>query len=463
MKTTSTIHHTTTRLALRFMGCSLLLILLQSSPVWGDTYYFDVNGATPGSGVTNNGIYTNWTSQPYWSTSSAGTVSTTNWVSGSDAIFAAGNPSVNYTTLLASGTTTVGSITKNATGVVTISGGVGINLSSSSGIFDVASGGTIALNAILSGSSGLTKNGDGALTFGGGAATYTGDTTVNAGTLSMSSARMPTASRLIVNNSAVFRSFSGNNTVAGISSSSSTAVIENGFTSGSAILTINRASGEESFAGIIRNGGVGTLGITKSGNYTQRLSGTNTYTGGTTVMAGTLLINGNSSAATGAVSVASGATLGGTGIIGGATTLAAGAFLAPGDNSRSNLTFSGALDISAVDNIGNLKFTLATESTSDKITSGALNIGSGVLGFADFEFSLDTGFGDGTYALFNSTGITGTLDAGDLSGMLDGKQSDLSISGNSILLTVVPEPSTMALLGLAIAALSFTRRWPRKA
>lgn len=463
MKTTSTTHHTTTRLALRFIGCNLLLILLQASPVWGDTYYFDVNGAASGSGVTASGSYTNWTSQSYWSTSSAGTVATTNWVSGSDAIFAAGNPSVNYTTLLASGTTTVGSITKNAAGNVTISGGVGINLSSSSGIFDVASGGLIAFHAVLSGSSGLTKNGDGALSFGGGAANYTGDTTVNAGTLSISSGRMPTASHLIVNNSAVFRNFEGNNTVAGISSSSSTAVIENGYTSGSAILTINRASGVESFAGIIRNGGIGTLNITKSGNYTQRLSGTNTYTGGTTVAAGTLLVNGNSSAATGAVSVASGATLGGTGTIGGATTLAGGAFLSPGDNSLSDLTFSGALDISAVNNIGNLKFTLATESTSDKITSSTLSIGSGVLGFADFEFSLNMGFDVGTYALFDSTGITGSLDAGDLTGMLDGKNSNLSISGNSILLTVVPEPSTMALLGLAIAALLFTYRGPRKA
>ncbi|HEY4254055.1 MAG TPA: autotransporter outer membrane beta-barrel domain-containing protein, partial [Roseomonas sp.] len=71
----------------------------------------------------------------------------------------------------------------------------------------------------------------------------------------------------------------------------------------------------------------GSGGVTVSGGI-QTLSGANTYTGATTVSGGTLLVNGGQSLATGAVSVASGATLGGSGLIGGAVTVADGGILA---------------------------------------------------------------------------------------------------------------------------------------
>jgi fibronectin-binding autotransporter adhesin len=58
----------------------------------------------------------------------------------------------------------------------------------------------------------------------------------------------------------------------------------------------------------------GTGGLTKTGAGPLTLSGTNTYTGPTTVTAGTLLVNGSQSASS--VTVASGAALGGTGTTG---------------------------------------------------------------------------------------------------------------------------------------------------
>lgn len=73
------------------------------------------------------------------------------------------------------------------------------------------------------------------------------------------------------------------------------------------------------FQGSIING-QGTTSLAKVGAGVLTLAGTNTYTGPTTVSAGTLLINGNQSAATGAVTVSSNATLGGTGTIGGVVT-----------------------------------------------------------------------------------------------------------------------------------------------
>ena len=62
-------------------------------------------------------------------------------------------------------------------------------------------------------------------------------------------------------------------------------------------------------------GGAG--GLVQAGTGTVSLAGTNFYAGPTSVRAGTLLVNGDQSAATGTVSVLSGATLGGTGTLGG--------------------------------------------------------------------------------------------------------------------------------------------------
>jgi autotransporter-associated beta strand protein len=67
-------------------------------------------------------------------------------------------------------------------------------------------------------------------------------------------------------------------------------------------------------------GGKGSVGIRKTGVGKWILTGDNSYTGATNVEAGTLLINGNQSSATGLTTVSAGATLGGTGTLGGGLT-----------------------------------------------------------------------------------------------------------------------------------------------
>jgi fibronectin-binding autotransporter adhesin len=83
-------------------------------------------------------------------------------------------------------------------------------------------------------------------------------------------------------------------------------------------------------------------GLTKIGTGTLVLAGANSYLGATSVQAGTLRVDGDSSLATGAVSVASGATLAGSGTVGGSTTIQSGATLSPGA-SPGTLAFTNAL------------------------------------------------------------------------------------------------------------------------
>ncbi|MDF1813217.1 MAG: autotransporter-associated beta strand repeat-containing protein, partial [Verrucomicrobiales bacterium] len=92
------------------------------------------------------------------------------------------------------------------------------------------------------------------------------------------------------------------------------------------------------------NGGTGTVAtvvnaeIGGSGDLVKLDPGTlilendNEYIGSTSINGGTLLINGDNSAATGSLTVANGADLGGSGTIGGIVTVITGADLQPGEN-----------------------------------------------------------------------------------------------------------------------------------
>ena len=85
-------------------------------------------------------------------------------------------------------------------------------------------------------------------------------------------------------------------------------------------------------------------GLTKTGPGRLTLSANNSYTGATTVSAGTLEVNGSQTAATGTTTVAAGATLAGNGILGGG--LVANGNVSPGA-STGVITVTGNADFNA--------------------------------------------------------------------------------------------------------------------
>jgi len=146
-------------------------------------------------------------------------------------------------------------------------------------------GGVIANNG--SGTGGLNKTGAGTLNLSN-ANTYSGNTVVSAGTIQISNtAAIP--SGFGKGNVAVDGAIDLNNhsiVVNGLSGSGTVTNTKTGLHS----ITIGAADQSSSFAGVIENGN-GTVGMVKTGSGTLSLSGSNTFTGGTSNNSGVLAVN----------------------------------------------------------------------------------------------------------------------------------------------------------------------------
>jgi autotransporter-associated beta strand protein len=295
-----------------------------------------------------------------------------------------------------SGLITLGSdseITSAGSGGLTLTGGItnaGFNVT-----FDGANAATVS-TAAIAGSGGLLKTGAGTLTLSG-ANTYGGGTTLSTGQLNINNAGSSSSNSGI--GTGLFTISGGtidNTSAADITLATNNAQAWNGdFTYAGSVRNLNLGTGAVTLGGNrqvtvtantltiggVIDDGASTFGLTKAGTGTLTLSGANTYSGGTTINAGDVKVQNNTSLGTTAAgsTVAAGAAVQ---IDGNGLTIAEALTSLNGDgggtgalqNLANNNTWSGAITLGSATRINSDAGTL---TISGGITNGgyALTVG----------------------------------------------------------------------------------------
>ena len=231
----------------------------------------------------------------------------------------------------------------------------------------------------------------------------------------------------------------------------------------------------------------GTGNLTYNGPGRLALTGTNTYTGSTAVTAGTLLINGDNSAATGSLTVSTGAILGGGGMIGGEIIVNNGGTLAPGNSPGLMAGTDGAtLEAGSTlqwELIGNTADGRGTNYDAVDVSGGTLGVEANAVSSLVFNgagSSVDwtNSFWDSNRswlvfdnsatptiadaAIFATINISADIKSVALSDVRSEASFGWSRTGDDVYLnySAVPEPSTCVLVGAAAIGLlaRMTRR-----
>ncbi|HYE07019.1 MAG TPA: autotransporter-associated beta strand repeat-containing protein [Planctomycetota bacterium] len=170
------------------------------------------------------------------------------------------------------------------------------------GSWTLTVGGTTSttFSGAIAGTGGLTRGGTGTTTLSG-VSTYTGATTVTGGTLRLSGSGRLADTTAIVLADAAGAAFDLNGVTDTVGSIAGGGATGGTIALGAGSLTCGGSNASTTMAGVISGAG-GTL--TKVGSGTLIVTGTNTYTGTTTVSAGTLQVDGAQSGS--AVAVAGG-------------------------------------------------------------------------------------------------------------------------------------------------------------
>jgi autotransporter-associated beta strand protein len=220
---------------------------------------------------------------------------------------------------------------------------------------------------------------------------------------------------------------------------------------GAANLSVGSNNLSTKFSGLIEENSEGTSGsLTKIGTGSLKLSGANTYTGGTIVEQGKLVVGNSTGSATGTGPVqVNGGTFGGKGIVSGNLTVGAGsgggAILAPGaaGSTPTVLTIQSNLTFKA-DAIYLFKLN-AKKARTDMVMANGATIEAG----AQFEINAVGNKKLTTGKVFTAIGNTAaTPISGTFANLADGSTvafgvNKLQVSysggdGNDLTLTVVP-------------------------
>ncbi len=310
-----------------------------------------------------------------------------------------------------------------------LSGGAG-------GSWRITGAGTVELNAVNTTSADLTVTSNVKITGSGTFGDGTGDLSINSATADLGGTSQTVGALSLVGTSSTL----SNGTITATS------------------YAVNNTSGVVNVSAVLAGSGVT---FTKINAGTVTLSAANTYTGTTTVSAGTLIINGSTSASS-AVSVDSGATLGGNGTIGGNVTVAGN--LNPG-NSPGILTVDGDLTLQSTA-ATTMEITGTTSGTFDQVIGiNAMTLDGALV------LSLTGTYGVASWDLFDFTSESGNFASVTLSGSYSGTLSrtgdlwtgnvggqDWTFSQLTGGLSVVPEPSTWVLLAGGLTVTMVLRR-----
>ncbi len=342
------------------------------------------------------------------------------------------------------------------------------------GNFTKTGAGALVLADPLTGAGQTVTINDGTLTLSG-TNTYTGLTTINAGTLELS------GGAAIADTGAVTLADAAGATLK-LSTGEIIGSLAGGGTTGGNVnlqsykLTVGDTN-DTTYAGAISGTG-GQLDKQGSGKLT--LTGSNAYSGTTTVVAGVLALTGTGSISsstiidvqsgatldvsgtTGTYTIASGQTLKGKGTVQGGLILDSGATLAPGSSpgtlNTGSLTLSGttvsSFELNPADQTIGSNINDLVVVTGDFTLDGLLDVTA-----TSGDFSLVT---SGTWRLFNYSGGTFTNSGMTLNSMpalASGKswQLDTATAGQ-INLTVIPEPGTAGIVATFIAAALLRKR-----
>ncbi len=338
----------------------------------------------------------------------------------------AGTLSIAADSNLGSGLLTLAGGTLAITGTTTIDNGIAITAAST---IDTSANAT--LSGALGGSGTLTKAGASTLTLSG-TNTHTGAVTVSAGGLTLSGGQnLGDSSAVTVSSGATLTLSGGGETIGSLAGAGNVVL---GYT-----LTTGGNGNNTSFSGVISS--IGTNGIVKNGSGTFTLTGANSYTGSTTINAGSLAISGSGSAGSGSsTTIASGATLSSSaatltlGSLAGAGTLSFGANAVSAGGNNASTTFSGAFGNSSSGTFSKTGTGTLTLSGSSSGSDAAIQVsgggrlviaGDGNLGGGTLSISGSTLQVTGSDTIDNAITLTGTatvqVDSGaTLSGAIGG-------------------------------------------
>jgi fibronectin-binding autotransporter adhesin len=214
----------------------------------------------------------------------------------------------------------------------------------------------------------------------------------------------------------------------------------------------------------------GTVGISKTGAGTMVLSGTNSYTGPTTVSDGTLVLSGNSSAATGAVTVNAGVLSLGDGT--NPTNLSDSNAVSIASGAQVNLNFTGTDVVGSLDIDGSGPLPAGLYNSSHG-TYGSYFTGTGSLeilgangtwtslvdenwsGSANWDSNIIAVGTDNTATFNAATGVTVTVDSARIIGNLAFDVSDYTIAGvNTLTLDTASSAPAISVTTGRIATIS---------